>query len=109
MHVNAMYVLQSSGGGFAFALPLVFIFAVFYFLMIMPQQRKQKKWQKMLGELKTGDRVVTNGGLRGTVVALRDDFIHLRVPPDNLRIEIQRSSIVSVSPAEGSTDVAVTK
>jgi preprotein translocase subunit YajC len=108
MHVNAIYILQGSGGGFAFALPLVFIFAVFYFLMIMPQQRKQKKWQKMLGELKTGDRVVTNGGLRGTIVALRDDFIHLRVPPDNVRIEIQRSSIVSVTPAEG-TEVATTK
>jgi preprotein translocase subunit YajC len=108
MHMNAMYLLQLGGGGLGFALPLVFIFAVFYFLMIMPQQRKQKKWQKMLGELKTGDRVVTNGGLRGTVVALRDDFIHLRVPPDNVRIEIQRASIVSVTPAEG-TDVAASK
>jgi preprotein translocase subunit YajC len=108
MHMNAMYLLQLGGGGLGFALPLVFIFAVFYFLMIMPQQRKQKKWQKMLGELKTGDRVVTNGGLRGTVVALRDDYIHLRVPPDNVRIEIQRASIVSVTPAEGA-DVAVSK
>ena len=109
MHsVNAIFLLQASGGGLTFALPLIFIFAVFYFLMILPQQRKQKKWQKMLGELKTGDRVVTNGGLRGTVVALRDDFIHLRVPPDNVRIEIQRASIVSVTPAEG-TEIAVSK
>jgi len=95
----AAYAAQLSGNGFML-LPLIFIFAVFYFLLIMPQQRRQKKWQKMLGELKTGDRVVTNGGLRGTIVALRDDYIHLRVPPDNLRIEVQRASIVSVTPAE---------
>jgi len=88
-------------------LPLVFIFAVFYFLLILPQQRRQKKWQRMLGELKTGDRVVTSGGLRGTIVALRDDAIHLRVPPDNIRVEVQRASIVSVTQAEG--EVAVTK
>lgn len=77
-------------------LPLVFIFAIFYFLLILPQQRRQKKWQQMLGELKAGDRVTTGGGIRGTIIALRDDAIHLRVPPDNLRIEVSRSSIVSV-------------
>ncbi len=80
--------------GFA---PLIFIFAIFYFLLILPQQRRQKKWQQMLGELKTGDKVVTSGGLRGTIVALRDDSIHLRVPPDNLRLEVTRASVASVS------------
>jgi preprotein translocase subunit YajC len=85
--------------------PLIFIFAVFYFVLIMPQQRKQKKWQAMLGELKTGDRVTTSGGLRGTIVALKDDYLHLRVPPDNLRVEVSRASIVSVT----TPDEAVTK
>jgi preprotein translocase subunit YajC len=99
--VIAVYAFQTSGGGAFMWLPLVFIFAVFYFLLILPQQRRQKKWQRMLGELKTGDRVVTSGGLRGTIVALRDDFLHLRVPPDNIRLEVQRASIVSVTPAEG--------
>jgi preprotein translocase subunit YajC len=65
-------------------------------VLIMPQQRRQKKWQAMLGELKTGDKVVTSGGIRGTIVALKDDSLHLRVPPDNLRIEVTRASIVSV-------------
>lgn len=83
--------------GFA---PLIFIFAIFYFLLIMPQQRRQKKWQRMLGELKTGDKVVTSGGLRGTIVALKDDSIHLRVPPDNLRIEVTRASVASVATPE---------
>jgi preprotein translocase subunit YajC len=84
-------------------LPLILIFAIFYFLLILPQQRRQKKWQQMLGELKTGDKVVTSGGLRGTVIALRDDFLHLRVPPDNLRLEVTRSSVVSVASGEEGT------
>jgi preprotein translocase subunit YajC len=96
----ALAQAQGSGGGILVWLPLVFIFVIFYFLLILPQQRRQKKWQKMLSELKTGDRVVTSGGLRGSVIALRDDYVHLRVPPDNLRLEITRSSIVSVSSGE---------
>ena len=59
--------------------PLIFIFAIFYFLLIMPQQRRQKKWQHMLSELKTGDKVVTSGGLRGTIVAIKDDACTMRV------------------------------
>src|ERR1700693_2771842 len=90
-----------TGGWLAFA-PLIFIFAIFYFLLIMPQQRRQKKWQQMLGELKTGDKGVTTGGLRGTIVALKDDALHLRVPPDNLRLEVTRASIVSVAGDEAS-------
>lgn len=94
--------IQTGGGsmgllGFA---PLIFIFAIFYFLLILPQQRKQKKWQQMLGELKTGDKVITSGGIRGTIIALKDDAIHLRVPPDNLRIEVTRASVASVTTPE---------
>ena len=79
---------------------LIFIFAIFYFLLIMPQQRKQKKWQAMVNDLKTGDKVVTTGGLRGTVVSLKDDAVQLRVPPDNLRLEVTRASIASVAVPE---------
>ena len=95
-------MFQSSSGGMGWLgfAPLIFIFAIFYFLLIMPQQRRQKKWQAMLGELKTGDRVVTSGGLRGIIIALKDDYVHLRVPPDNLRLEVSRASIVSVSTPE---------
>jgi preprotein translocase subunit YajC len=102
MNVQHLLALQSSGGmgllGFA---PLIFIFAIFYFLLIMPQQRRQKKWQQMLSELKTGDKVVTSGGLRGTIIALKDDALHLRVPPDNLRIEVSRASVSSVTTDDG--------
>ena len=85
---------------------MIFIFAIFYLVLIMPQQRKQKKWQAMLGQIKTGDKVVTSGGLHGIIVALKDDYVHLRVPPDNLRLEVTRGSIVSVTTQD---DVATTK
>jgi len=68
--------LQTSGGiGLLQLAPLLFIFAIFYFLLILPQQRKQKKWQAMLGELKNGDKIVTSGGLRGTIISLKDDAV----------------------------------
>ena len=80
-------------------IPIVFI-GLLYVVMILPQQRRQKKWQAVLESLKTGDKVTTTGGIRGTIVALKDDYIHLRVPPDNLRIEVTRSSIVSVTTSD---------
>ncbi len=79
---------------------IVLIFVIFYFLLILPQQRRQKQWKSMLGQLKTGDKVTTSGGIRGTVIALRDENIHLRVPPDNIRIEVAKSAIVSVITGE---------
>lgn len=97
---NFAMLMQQSGGGLLMWLPFIFIFAIFYFLLIMPQQKRQKKWQAMLGNLKTGDKVTTNGGLRGTIIGLRDDAVHLRVPPDNIKIEVARSSVVSVANEE---------
>jgi len=102
MNIQYLLALQAAVGGFSWLglAPLIFIFAIFYLLLIMPQQRRQKKWQQMLSELKTGDKVVTSGGLRGTIVALKDDYLHLRVPPDNLRLEVTRASIASVTTEE---------
>jgi preprotein translocase subunit YajC len=101
MSAQYLLALQTSGslGWLGFA-PLILIFGIFYFLLIMPQQRRQKKWQQMLNALKNGDKVVTSGGLRGTIIALRDDYVHLRVPPDNLRLEVTRGSVVSVTTGE---------
>jgi preprotein translocase subunit YajC len=98
-----MFAAQLGGGGsmglWGIA-PLIPIFAIFYFLLIMPQQRKQKKWQQMLSDLKNGDKVITSGGLRGTIISLKDDYLQLRVPPDNLRLEVSRASVVSVDSGE---------
>lgn len=92
------FLLQGGGQtGFGSGLLLMLpIFAIFYLLLILPQQRKQKRWQQMIGELKTGDRVTTQGGIRGSIIALKEDAVHLRVPPDNLRLEVTKSAIVSV-------------
>jgi preprotein translocase subunit YajC len=65
--------------------------------LIRPQQVRQKKWQAMLGELKAGDRVVTSGGLKGSIMSVKDDSLVLRVPPDNLKLEVSRASIVTVT------------
>jgi preprotein translocase subunit YajC len=81
------------GGSLIF---MVAIFAIFYFLLIMPQQRRQKKWQAMLGELKAGDKVVTTGGFRGVIFSVKDDALVLRVPPDNIKLEVTRQAIASV-------------
>lgn len=96
----ALWLQFPGGSGLLGLAPLVFIFAIFYFLLILPQQRKQKKWQAMLSELKTGDKIVTTGGLRGTIISLKDDALTLRVPPDNVKLEVSRASVVSVATAE---------
>ena len=96
----AMMQAGAGGGGLSLLIMFVPMIAMIYFLLILPQQRRQKKWQAMLDQLKTGDKVTTSGGLRGTVVALKDDSIHLRVPPDNLRVEVTKASVAQVSTAE---------
>lgn len=97
-----LLAVQAPGGGFGIGmlLPIVLMFGIFYFLLILPQQRRQKKWQGMLDQLKAGDKVTTSGGLRGTVMSLKDDSLHLRVPPNNLVLEVTKASVVSVSTTE---------
>jgi preprotein translocase subunit YajC len=81
------------------ALPVLF-FAVMYFLMIAPNQKKQKKWQEMLGQLKSGDKVTTNGGLRGTVLTVKDDAVIVRIQPDGVKLEFVKSAIAAVTTEE---------
>ena len=87
-------------GGIAQFAPVILIFAVFYFLMIVPNQKKQKRWAEMLGKIKSGDQVVTNGGIRGTVLSVRDDVMVLRIAPDNVKLEFSKSAIASVTTAD---------
>ena len=101
MHVLAFAFFWQSLGGFGglnVLLPVVLI--GFVLLTVLPQQRKQKAWNKMLSELKTGDRVTTNGGLRGQILSLKDDAVIVRVLPDNLKLEFLRSAIASVTTEE---------
>lgn len=77
-------------------LPLLLL-AVFYFLLMRPQQKRQKQWQSMLGGLKTGDRVTTAGGLRGTILSIKDDTMVIRVAPDGVKLEVSKSAIAAVT------------
>ena len=79
-------------------LPLLLV--VMYFLVMAPNQKKQKKWQEMLSQLKNGDRVTTNGGIRGVIVSVKDDAVQLRIAPDNIKLEFVKSAIASVTTAD---------
>ena len=78
-------------------LPLLLLLPLMYFVMIRPQQKRQKQWQEMLGGIKTGDRVTTAGGIRGVILSIKDDAIIIRVAPDNIKIEVAKSAIASVT------------
>ena len=81
--------------GIALFLPLILIMVIFYFLMIMPAQRRQKKVAEMLRNLKTGDKVITNGGMYGTIVGLEDDSVQLR-SAEQVKIKLSRSAIAGL-------------
>ena len=93
----ALILWQADSGGASLLqfLPLVAVGLVFYFLLILPNQRRQKQQQEMVATLKNGDRVITSGGIHGTIVGLKDEFIVLRVPPEQVKLEVLRSAVVS--------------
>ena len=78
-------------------LPFVLIIAVFYLMLVRPNQKKQKQCQEMLASLKPGDRITTTGGMRGTIMSIKEDAVQLRVPPDNIKLEVIKSAIASVT------------
>ena len=100
---------QGAGGGSGFLIqiaPLVLIFAVFYFLLIRPQQKKMKDHRSMVDSLTKGDKVVTAGGLLGTIVKIEDERIASVEISDNVKVKVVRSTItevVSVNNASKST------
>ena len=81
-------------------LPILLMFGVLYFLLFLPMQRQKKQTQKMLAGLQNGDMVVTSGGVVGTIVAIEDDSLVLRVKPDNVKLQFARSSVTNLVPAE---------
>ena len=84
-----------SGSSLMQFLPLIAIMGIFYVLLIMPAQRRQKKTQAMLEALKTGDKVVTSGGLYGTIVGLEPDSVQLRIA-EQVKVKVARSAISGV-------------
>ncbi|MCA2968574.1 MAG: preprotein translocase subunit YajC [Acidobacteriaceae bacterium] len=77
---------------------MIAIFAIFYFLLFLPMQRQKKQTATMLANLKTGDEVVSTGGIIGTVVAVNatDDTLVIRVKPDNVKLQVARTAIASL-------------
>lgn len=89
------------GAGLVQLLPFVLIFGIFYFLLILPQQRQRRKLQDMLASLKTGDRVLTSGGVYGTIVGFKDaNVVQLQVA-SQVKLEVARSAITGLQSAEG--------
>jgi len=86
---------QGSPSGLVTFIPLILIMLIFYFLLILPAQRRQKKTTQMLQTLKNGDKVITNGGIYGTIVGLEDDTVQLRIA-DQVKIKLSRSAIVGL-------------
>jgi preprotein translocase subunit YajC len=97
MFISPAYAQGVGGGGtFEALLPLVLIFAVFYFLLIRPQQKKMKQHKEMLGAMRRGDRVVTGGGIIGTITkVLNDNEVTVEIA-DGVKVRVQRSLISAV-------------
>jgi preprotein translocase subunit YajC len=97
--MNAIALLQSAGGsGFAAVanfLPIVAIGLVFYFLVIAPANKQRKQQQEMLSTLKKGDRVLTSGGIYGTIQGVEPDAVYLKIA-ENVKVKVARSAISGI-------------
>ncbi len=82
---------------------LLLMFVAMYFLLIAPNQRKQKTWAAMLAALKTGDKITTTGGIRGTIISVKDDVLIVRCQPDSVKLEIVKSAIAAVTTEDDSS------
>jgi preprotein translocase subunit YajC len=101
----SLLALQAGGGSslLPFLIQVVAIFAIFYFLLIRPQQKQRREREALLGAVKRGDRVVTTGGMHGTVVGLDEHKVTLRVA-DQVKVEFDRAAIGRIVPAGGDKD-----
>jgi len=102
--MNTLALLLQSGGDQALgflvqALPIAAIFLVFYFLVIGPANKQKRKTQDMLSSLKKGDRVVTSGGIYGTVQGVEAEVVYLKIS-DNVKVKVARSAITGIQAGE---------
>lgn len=95
-----LFLLQQTPNSLVGFLPILLIFAIFYFLLFLPMQRQKKQQQRMLKELQNGNVVLTSGGIVGTIVAIDDDTLVLRVKPDNIKLQVARSAVSNLVPQE---------
>jgi preprotein translocase subunit YajC len=86
-------------GGFSFFVPFIFIFVIMYFVLFRPQKKRQQEQQRLISNLKTGDRVVTNAGIHGLIANVKETTVMLKIA-DNVKIEVEKSAITNVLKSE---------
>jgi preprotein translocase subunit YajC len=99
----ALLVFQGQASPFGMLIPMVLVFVLFYFLIVVPQRKRQRAIDEMLNNLKAGDKVVTSGGIYGTIVSLRDDkrTVQLKISENPvIRIEVARTAISGMQDAQ---------
>jgi preprotein translocase subunit YajC len=93
------YAMPTGGGGgdsgMTAFIPLILMFAIFYFLLIRPQQKKAKQHKTLLSSLRKGDRIVTSGGLHGLITGVADDVVTMEVAP-KIRVKVSRGSVAGI-------------
>jgi preprotein translocase subunit YajC len=94
--LNLLLQAAAPGSSLGMMLPILLMFGVLYFLLFLPMQRQKKQTQKMLAGLQNGDTVLTSGGVVGTIVAVEDDSLVLRVKPDNVKLQFARSAVTGL-------------
>lgn len=87
----------SAGGGLISFLPLIILFGIFYFMLIRPQMKRSKETRAMIGALKQGDEVITNGGIMGSIQGISETAVVLEIAPD-VRVHVQKQAINMVLP-----------
>ena len=92
-HLLALMPSGAQGNPIMAFLPLIVMFVIFYFLLIQPQQKRQKELNQMIQELKKGDRIVTSGGIIGTIAGIQNDYVILKVGDSETKIEILKSAV----------------
>lgn len=101
---NAHAQGAQQGDPFGFLLPMLIIFGAFYFLLIRPQQKRQKAHTALIAAIKAGDEVLTAGGILGHVTGVSDHYATLKIS-DNVEIKVQKSTVSAVVP-KGTIDAA---
>ena len=89
-------VAGGQGGGFSAFIPLILMFAIFYFLLIRPQQKKTKQHREMIGNLKKGDRIITSGGLHGRITGSSDTTLTVEIA-EKVRVKVNRANVMALT------------
>lgn len=100
--MNIAYAMGQGGagaaggsGGFASFIPLILMFVIFYFLLIRPQQKKTKEHRQMIDNLKTGDRIITSGGLHGRITGISESTLTVEIA-EKVRVKVSRGNVTAL-------------